>query len=236
METTESSIREIFSRRELPLHIASCNGNIGTVQSLFDAYPEGFLARNRNGKTPIDLAMEPENSKVLSFLEAQLAYVEKAKDTTTMTTLDENGWSALHHALKDNVPLGSIKLLVKGNPLAVQTADNNLAFPIHIACKFSSAKVVQFLVEKYERPVDHCDDNKDSILHYASRGGNLSVVKYLLESHAPLVASSTVNAKGELPIHLLCESRRGEDDDSENIEYIETIWLLLLANPEVVMA
>ena len=66
--------------------------------------------------------------------------------------------------------------------------------------------------------------------------GNPSVVKYLLESHAPLVASATVNAKGELPIHLLCESMRGEDDDSEDIEYIETIWLLLLANPEVVMA
>ena len=45
-----------------------------------------------------------------------------------------------------------------------------------------------------------------------------------------------MNAKGELPIHLLCESMIGEDDDSENIEYIETIWLMLLANPEVVMA
>jgi len=118
----------------------------------------------------------------------------------------------------------------------VRTADNKFAFPIHIACEFSSAKVVQFLVEKYEKPVDLCDDNKDSILHCASRGGNLSVVKYLLESHAPLVASATVNAKGELPIHLLCESRRGEDDDSEDTEYIETIWLLLLANPEVVVA
>ena len=228
-ETTENS-------RDLPLHIDSINGKIGTVQLLFDAYPEGILTRNHDGKTPVDLAREGENSKVLSFLEAQLAYVEKAKDTTTMTTLDENGWLPLHHALKSNAPLGSIKLLVKGNPLAVRTADNNLAFPIHIACEFSSAKVVQFLAEKFGISVDQRDKNNDSILHYACRGGNPSVVKYLLESHAPLVASATVNAKGELPIHLLCESMRGEDDDSENIEYIETIWLLLLANPEVVMA
>ena len=64
--------------------------------------------------------------------------------------------------------------------------------------------------------------------------GNCEVVKYLLESHAHLVASATVNAKNELPIHLLCESSKDEDGDSESTEYIETIWLLLLANPEVV--
>ena len=118
----------------------------------------------------------------------------------------------------------------------MRTVDNKFAFPLHIACEFSSVKVVQYLVEAYSRSVDHCDDNSDSILHYACRGGNLGVVKYLLEDYAHLVSSATVNAKGELPIHLLCESMRGEDDDSENTEYIETIWLLLLANPEMVMA
>ena len=56
----------------------------------------------------------------------------------------------------------------------------------------------------------------------------------MLEDHAHLVASATVNAKGELPIHLLCESGRDREDDSDSTEYIETIWLLLLANPEVV--
>ena len=113
-----------------------------------------------------------------------------------------------------------------------------MTFPVHIACEFSSAKVAKYLVEKYGSSVDHIDKEKDSILHYACRGGNCEVVKYLLESHAPLVASTTttVNAKGELPIHLLCESTRGEEDDSESTEYIETIWQLLLANPEVVMA
>ena len=152
----------------------------------------------------------------------------------TMTTLDENGWLPLHHALKKGAPLGSIKLLLRGNPSAVQIADNNMAFPLHIACEFSSVKVVQYLVEKYDRSIHHCDDNNDSILHYACRGGNLYVVKYLLENHAPLVSSAAVNAKNELPIHLLCESRRG-GEDSESPDYIETIWLLLLAYPEALM-
>ena len=222
-------------KRQLPLHIAidSYREHVDTVKALFDVYPDAILARNRNGKTPIDLARERRYSKVRSFLKTQVMYARKAQDLTTMTTLDENGWLPLHHALKDNAPLGSIKLLVK-NPLAVRIADNKFAFPLHIACEFSSVQVVQYLVEAYSRSVDHCDDNKDSILHYACRGGNCEVVKYLLESHAHLVASATVNAKNELPIHLLCESSKDEDGDSESTEYIETIWLLLLANPEVV--
>ena len=80
---------------------------------------------------------------------------------------------------------------------------------------------------------NHCDANEDSILHYACRGGNLAVVKYLLDSHATLVASATVNAKGELPIHLLGQAGKEDKVDRESTEYIETIWLLLLANPEL---
>ena len=83
--------------------------------------------------------------------------------------------------------------------------------------------------------MDHIDKEKDSILHYACRGGNFVVIKYLLESRASLVASSTVNAENKLPIHLLCEHGKGEEDIN-GVEYVGTIWLLLLANPEVLEA
>ena len=44
-----------------------------------------------------------------------------------------------------------------------------------------------------------------------------------------------VNAQNELPIHLLCEA--GKDKvDCESSEYIETIWQMLLANPEALMS
>ena len=220
---------------QLPLHIACNTGkeHLDTVKALFDAFPEAILTRNQDGKTPIDLAWA---DYIVDFLQVQLEYARTTQDTTIMTTFDANGWLPLHHALKDNAPLGSIRLLVKGNPSAVQTADSKFAFPLHIACEFSSVQVVQYLVEAYSRSVDHCDDNKDSILHYACRGGNLGVVKYLLKSQAHLVASATVNAKGELPIHLLCESGKGVEDDIESAEYIEAIWQLLLVNPEVALA
>ena len=64
----------------------------------------------------------------------------------------------------------------------------------------------------------------------------MTVVKYLLRSHAPLVASATVNANNELPIHLLCNAGKEDKVDKESTEYIETIWLLLLANPALPLA
>jgi ankyrin repeat protein len=66
---------------------------------------------------------------------------------TAMATVDVNGWLPLHRALKNNAPLGSIKLIMRANPTAVKVADQNGAHPLHIACEFSSAKVVKYLVD-----------------------------------------------------------------------------------------
>ena len=62
-----------------------------------------------------------------------------------MQTLDQNGWLPLHHALRNNASLGSIKLLLKGNLCAVRVADNRLSFPLHIVSEFSTVGVVKFV-------------------------------------------------------------------------------------------
>jgi len=62
----------------------------------------------------------------------------------------------------------------------------------------------------------------------------LEVVKYLLDNHSSLVASAEVNENGELPIHLLCGAGKVKVD-IDSAEYIEAIWLMLLANPETVV-
>lgn len=162
--------------------------------------------------------------------------MRKSKNVETMTTLDENGWAPLHHALKDGASLGSIKLLAGGNPpLAIRTADYSMAFPLHIACEFSPIKVVNYLVELDIRGgiLKHHDARKDSVLHYACRGGNLEVIQYLLKQCLSLISERNVDKK--LPIHMLCEA--GKDKvDCESTEYIETIWLMLLAKPDAIMS
>ena len=220
-------------RRWLPLHIACAayNSNLSSIQVLYDAYPEAILARNRDGRTPLDLARAGGNQPAIDFLQTQLVYARQAQDMTAMTTVDDDGWLPLHRALKNNTPLGSIKLLVRGNRAALQVADRNGVYPLHIACLFRSAKVVKYLVELAGDTLDRCDANKDSPLHYACRGGKCGVVKYLLEANVPSVSER--NNDNKLAVHLLFEC--GENIlDRESMEYVETVWQLLLANPEVV--
>ena len=121
---------------------------------------------------------------------------------------------------------------MKGNPCALRVIDYQGLFPLHIACEFSTADIVQFLVELNDGCLDHCDLNRNFPLHYACRGGNCGAVKYLLERGIPSISER--NDDNKLPIHLLCES--GNDKvDSESPEYVETIWRLLLASSETVL-
>ena len=78
--------------RRLPLHLACRRHNtiLRSIQVLYDAYPEAILARNRDGRTPVDLAREEGNQPAMEFLLTQLEYARQARDMTAMTTFDEN--------------------------------------------------------------------------------------------------------------------------------------------------
>ena len=218
--------------RCLSLHFAcgAYNSNLSSIQVLYDAYPEAILI-TRAGSTPLDIARSNGNQQVIYFIQTQLVYARRAQDMTAMTTLDDDGWLPLHRALKDVAPLGSIKLLMRANPAAVQVAGQNGVYPVHIACEFSSEKVVQYLVELAGDTLDCCDAKNNSPLHHACRGGNCNAVKYLLQANVPSVSERNNNNK--LAIHLLLEC--GEEIlDRDSLENVETIRQLLLANPEVV--
>lgn len=208
---------------QYPLHMVCSNdaGRLSEVKVLYDAFPDAIHLLDENGATALLLARNRGYYPISRFLTDQHVFARQARDTKEMTTLDENGLLPLHRALlQGDVPLGSIKLLLKGNPSAIQTVDNNLAFPFHTACEFSSVEVVLFLAGNVGRSdiLEHLDKNEDSVVHYACRGGNLEVVKYLLGNHASLVASATLNKKGELPIHLLCEAGIGKVDHEDYLE------------------
>ena len=244
--------KKTTGKEQLPLHIASSvYRSEEDVQILYDAYPQAIHIRDGRERTPLDLAIangrnegpasQESRRSIVNFLQAQLVHAQKAKDTTTIMTLDENGWLPLHHALKDKAPLGSIKLLLKGNPSALMTANLNIAFPLHIACEFGPIKVVKYLIELdiNGRILEHCDTNKDSVLHYACRGSNFGVIEYLLGNHASLV--SDMNADNKLPLHMLlegCEDKRVTtpyDDRIKEKSKLEACFLLLRAHPETVM-
>ena len=226
--------QDYVTGRSLPLHL-SCHLSVASfyaVKLLFDAYPEAILYKDADGFTPLDILRrnKEHNQNVKQFLEAQLEYARKARDVSAMSAQDSSGRLPLHNALRDNATLGAIKLLVKGNSSALDVIDNQGMLPFHTACRYSSTDVVEYLLTLDNTSLNHCDPKNNSALHYACQGGNCEVVKLLLEMNVPSVSER--NTDDKLPIQILLESEDHEVDHSSP-EFVETIWLLLLAYPLV---
>jgi len=245
----------------LPLHLI-CSASWGPNRSnvtlfLFDLYPDAILIRNEREQLPVDvlreeldaLSINNETGRPLNedkyqrlqctirFLQTQMIYARQAQDENAMRTVDRAGSLPLHNALYGNAPLGSIKLLVKGNPDAIRAPDGIGILPLNIACEVSTAGVVKYLAELVLDRLNACDVNRNYPLHHACRGGNCEVITYLLETPMSSASVSERNTIDELPIHLFCKfvNEHEYEEDEKDTEYTETMWRLLMAYPETVL-
>eukprot|EP00956_Cyclotella_meneghiniana_P030443 scaffold76682_cov82-Cyclotella_meneghiniana.AAC.3 len=225
----------------LPLHLLCSYDLSYGAALLFDLHPEAILVRDDDGRLPVDVAREKYDKfadeewykELISFLGTQQNYALTARDTAAMTTPDENGLLPLHHALHKNVPLGSIKLLLKGNPDAFNVAEPDGLLPLQLACESCSLGVVKYLTGIIGECSSLCDGDDNYLLHYACRGGNVDVVRYLLEK-GHLRAVSVKNRDEKLPIDLLNEFVRKNQSEEHDVKYVDIIWHLLLADPETI--
>ena len=205
---------------------------IEILQLLYDAYPEGIEEYAMTRRSLPTRRLFPE--VIQTFVTTQLIYARQSRDRELMSSRDENGQLPLHKALRDNVALGSIKLLVKGNPVAIQTPDNDGTLPLHVACQHhDSPRVVDYLIGLDSDTLTAVDGEGNSALHHACRGSKYDAIGLLLEEH-DAVAVSKRNAHNKLPIHLLFESN-ADTDTEEDTKYAESIFQLLRAYPETVM-
>ena len=73
---------------------------------------------------------------------------------------------------------------------------------------------------------------QNTLLHFACRGANHAVIGFLSEKYDAAFVS-TRNSHKQLPIDILFESEAVSD--REGIEYMESIYRLIRANPETLM-
>ena len=150
-----------------------------------------------------------------------------------MNAPDEIGELPLHRALCDNVRLGSIKLIVKGNPSAIRCYDKNGTTPLQVACQHhESPSVIQYLIELGEDTLDTMDKEGNTAIHYACRGAQHKMIALLLDRYGA-VSVSKQNVHNQLPIDLLFESN-AEVNGRGGIEYAGSMFLLLRAYPDTI--
>ena len=212
---------------DLEFNDSNIGAGIQIIKTIYDAHPDAIIEDDR-----IVSYIHGYHQQVQAFIYEHLVYARQAKDLRLMVTPDTNGQLPLHTALQNNVRLGSIKLLVKGNPSAIRNFDNNGLTPLHVACEHhSSPSVVQYLLGLDKNTLRAVDFHNNTALHYACRGAKYDTIALWLETNA--VSVSKQNADGKLPIELLWESKAVEDRESD--EYTESVFRLLKAYPETVM-
>eukprot|EP00571_Detonula_confervacea_P009334 CAMPEP_0172323668 /NCGR_PEP_ID=MMETSP1058-20130122/49364_1 /TAXON_ID=83371 /ORGANISM="Detonula confervacea, Strain CCMP 353" /LENGTH=667 /DNA_ID=CAMNT_0013039733 /DNA_START=111 /DNA_END=2114 /DNA_ORIENTATION=- len=247
----------------LPLHLACVKyQHVEAVKMLVDLHPEAVMATNSSGKnalalvryamlTPIEQSYKEQFGKIASFLQKQLIFVLKVEnDDGSMMVTDDTGRLLLHNALQDNgVSLGVVKLIVQGNQHAVQVADVSGMYPLHVACtaresfiegiypkplmKDNTIEKIKYIAGLDEIVLERVDGQGRNALHLACIEGNCRSTEYLL-GQFPSLASQEDN-DNRLPIHLLCDAS-GKEHIVESRGYIEAIWKLLLAHPQVVLS
>jgi len=99
----------------------SIEAAIQVIKVIYDAHPEAIESNE------IASNIHRYHQQVQRFINSELVYSRQARNHRLMTTPDDNGQLPLHTALQNNVRLGSIKLLVRGNPSALRALDNNFA-------------------------------------------------------------------------------------------------------------
>jgi ankyrin repeat protein len=192
------------------------------LQILYDVHPEAI----EEVASDVDSFCE----EAQTFINAQLIYARRVRDRTLMNTRDENGQLPLHKALRGNVTLGSIKLLVKGNPPGITCADNKGMTPLHVACQFHrTPAVVDYLINLDPTSLHRKDLDDNTALHYACRGANHAIIALLTEKYDAM-SVSTRNTHGQLSIDLLLQNKN-EVRDEESVQCTESMYRLLRAYP-----
>ena len=205
---------------------SNIEAGIQIIKMLFDTYPEAI----EDSKIVRDI--HRYHQQVQAFINSQLVHARQAKDYRLMTTLDDNGRLPLHTALQNNVRLGSIKLLMKGNPAAILSLDNSGALPLHVACQHhNSTDVFDYLVGVDPSTLDAVDRDGNTALHLACGCAKYETITLLLEKYDAVSVSKRNNNK-KVPIDLLWESIAVED--RESVEYTGSVFQLLKAYPETV--
>jgi ankyrin repeat protein len=218
---TNNYTNNIYSRS------LNLNAFLKVLQILYDAYPEAIESNE------VTSSFGRFHPRARTFINSQLTYSRQARDLTLITTRDQNGQLPLHRAISENATLGSIKLLVNGNPSAVQSPDSVGALPLHLAClHYDDACVVEFLINLDLSTIPAFDAEGNTVLHYACRGAKFDTIMLLLDEYGG-VSVSARNVHNKLPIHLLLESNAVIDRDS--IEYTESIYRLVRAYPDTLL-
>lgn len=190
------------------------------LESLRRYMDQGFSknAKNKDGKTLLDLAIQYNYIKIAKFLVEEIHVTISIQDSETMKFLsemqvdfniqDQDGKTFLHHALEQK-DLETAKLLMKKRNFKIDVQDKDGRTPLHIAVQNGDTKLVQAFVARDDR-VDINVQDKDgrTPLHIAVQNGNEELMKLLIREDRIKINLS--DKDGRTSIHIAVQNDNEE--------------------------
>ena len=143
------------------------------------------MAKDKDGETPLHLALKEEEDGVARML------IELGADVTAQ---NNNGETPLHSAR--NVEIARM-LFEHGADVAAQTTD--METPLHQVSSLGQVEVARMLIENGADVMAQTEDG-DTPLHQASSLGQVEVARMLIEHGADFMAQTD---DGDTPLHLV---------------------------------
>lgn len=156
---------------QTPLHVAITYKNYNLVELL--ATEDVIAATNRDGKTPLDLAVDAPANVVARLRPATI----------------DNRWTTLHEAAQN----GDLATVTQKLPI---TVDGFQRTPLHVAARCGFSEGVKNLLGPH---LDAKDRSQRTALHESAANGHTTCVEILLDAGADV---KTTDTYGRTALHL----------------------------------
>lgn len=208
------------------LHIACKNGNVKLCQFCLSKDPDLLNIEDCNGWNAMLFASFYGNKSVISFLRKNYREVCIKSGKTSVNILhlaclsgnsdlytelqktypeitrekDNEGRITAHYAARGgNKKILKMLISSKWVSEALKTSEypRNI---LHIACRYSDTRIVRLIISEYPFMLHESDKEGFHAVHYAAFGGNVSVMRLLMEFLNDKIYQYSINCKNSINI------------------------------------
>lgn len=169
-----------------PVHWVALHCNIFLLDQ-FKKEGVDIWIQTTNGLNVLDIAFmstfSEESSKFCFHL------LEK-ENVSKLQKVDSSGWNIAHYASRSN-KVDLLKLIEKMENIEIKDENmrslimkktNTSKTCLHIACEFAKYEAVEYILTKFKTVLNYVDNFGWNALHYASKGGDLIILKKTYET------------------------------------------------------
>ncbi|XP_071084799.1 uncharacterized protein [Haliotis cracherodii] len=161
---------------DIDFHAACKAGDVGRVARFLSGDQGNLNGKDGNGRTGLMMAAYQGHRNVVEFL------VSKGADLT----LVEKGGDTILHAACRGGDINIVKCVLSKDDVDVNCTDKSGMTPSMSAARWGYTEVVKLLIRRGSN-LQMVDDEGDTILHYACRGGHDDIAEYVLSRSAALI-------------------------------------------------